>query len=381
MKKLYLIIALVVLVGIGFYAWERNRTASLKQSNTPKDSGSVDLPSLYPDQTQIVAQNLDTPWEMVFLPDGSIFVTERKGTVRLIDPSGTLQENPIATISSVREIGEGGLLGMALHPEFAENNLLYLYYTYAGEGNNSLNRVVRMTYEKGSLQNEQIIVDAIPGAANHNGGRIAFGPDNYLYITTGDAQEPSLAQNTDSLAGKILRVTDEGEPAPGNPFQNEVYSYGHRNSQGLAWDSSGNLWSTEHGRSGILSGYDEVNLIVAGGNYGWPEYQGDEAAEGIIVPKKHSGATTTWAPGGVTMIDSTLYFVGLRGKSLYAASIQGTDLGDVIPIVGNDYGRLRIVHTSPEGVLYVATSNRDGRGVPQQNDDMIIMVGSDILSP
>lgn len=337
--------------------------------------------SNYPESTVVIAEKLDTPWEMAFLPDDSILVTERKGTVRLIDAAGNLRESPVGTIDSVKEIGEGGLLGMALHPNFQDNNLIYFYYTYSGDGNNTLNRVVRFTYRDSTMTDEEIVLDAIPGAKNHNGGRIAFGPDGFLYITTGDAQAPSLAQDTSSLAGKILRVTPDGDSAPGNPFGNEVYSYGHRNSQGLAWDSSGNLWSTEHGRSGITSGFDEVNLIVRGGNYGWPEYEGDETADGVIAPVVHSGARTTWAPGGITIIDSQLYFVGLRGSALYQTEIRGTELSDLTPLLEKEFGRLRIAQQSLEGVLYIATSNRDGRGDPLDTDDKIIRVGSQALSP
>ena len=163
-----------------------------------------------------------------------MLVTERPGRVRLVDKSGQLQDTSVATLSKVKEIGEGGLLDITLDPDFSANNLVYLYYTYSGSGNNTLNRVVRMKYQDSKLTGEEILVDQIPGAANHNGGRIKFGPDENLYITTGDAEEPSQAQDKNSLAGKILRVTDEGKAATGNPFNNLVYSYGHRNPQGIA---------------------------------------------------------------------------------------------------------------------------------------------------
>lgn len=233
--------------------------------------------------TIVVAENLDTPWGIAFLPaspagrpDGGILITERPGRVRLIDSTGVLEETPVTTLTTVKEIGEGGLLGIALHPNFASNHYIYIYYTYEGDENQTFNRVVRTKYADKKLTNEQILVDKIPGGPNHNGGRIKFGPDNFLYITTGDSQNPSLSQDKNSLAGKILRVTDDGKPAPNSPFNNLVYSYGHRNPQGLAWDSSGRLWTTEHGRSGAISGLDEINLIERGKNYGWPTIQGDE---------------------------------------------------------------------------------------------------------
>ncbi|HRN71256.1 MAG TPA: PQQ-dependent sugar dehydrogenase, partial [Candidatus Woesebacteria bacterium] len=263
MKYIILVgLLLFGIVAVYFYFSSLEKTDNKKQQ--------VQTITSHPDapEIQIIAEGLDTPWSLVFLPDNSLLVTERKGTVRKISANGQLDVNPVATLPNVLEIGEGGLLGMTLHPNFETNNYIYFYYTYRSNGNNTLNRVVRMTYTNNILSNEEILVNEIPGASNHNGGRIKFGPDNFLYITTGDAEEPSQAQNTNSLAGKILRVTDTGEPAPENPFNNRVYSYGHRNPQGLAWDTNGKLWSTEHGRSGIQSGLDEVNLIQAGKNYG-----------------------------------------------------------------------------------------------------------------
>ena len=231
-----------------------------------------------------------------------------------------------------------------------------------------------MTYTDNKLQAEKIIVDNIPGASNHNGGRIKFGPDNYLYIGTGDAQNPSQAQNVKTLGGKILRVTDEGKPAPGNPFNNEVYSYGHRNVQGLTWDKNGRLWTTEHGRSGIQSGYDEINLIERGKNYGWPDIEGDKTKAGMQTPKKHSGATSTWAPSGIAFLNNSLFFGGLRGQTLYEAVIQDDRIVDFKEHLSGKYGRLRDVIVGPDGMLYVTTSNRDGRGTPNATDDKVIRI-------
>lgn len=324
----------------------------------------------------VVAQNLDTPWAIAFLPDppdgeagNSILVTERQGTVRLVDGNG-LQETPVATLSSVREISEGGLLGITIHPDFISNNYVYLYYTYAGDSNQTLNRVVRMTYVNGGLEDEQIIVDQIPGAPNHNGGRIKFGPDNFLYITTGDAQNPSLAQDVNSMAGKILRVTDSGAPAPGNPFENRIYSYGHRNPQGIAWDREGRLWSTEHGRSGVLSGLDELNMIEPGKNYGWPTIQGDETRTGMETPKLNSGSIT-WAPAGADFVGNSLFFAGLRGQTLYEAIINRDEIS-LKEHFKTEFGRLREVILGPDNLLYITTSNQDGRGNPVLDDDKII---------
>jgi glucose/arabinose dehydrogenase len=321
----------------------------------------------------VIAESLDTPWGIAFLPDGSMLATERKGTVRLIDAAGRLRTEPAAVIDTARETGEGGLLGIALHPDFADNAIAYLYYTYSGPAGRTMNRVVRMTYSGGRLRDEEVILDAIPGASNHDGGRLKFGPDGFLYIGTGDAQQSSLAQDKTSLAGKILRVTDEGKPAPGNPFKNEVYSYGHRNVQGLAWDEKGSLFATEHGRSGFQSGLDEINRIEPGQNYGWSDIQGDERRQGMAAPLRHSGSAT-WAPSGAAFLNGSLFFGGLRGRALYEAVIRGNDVVEVKEHFKGEFGRIRDVVAGPDGRLYITTSNRDGRGDPGRDDDRIIRV-------
>lgn len=346
-----------------------NQNSSSSSSNSTSSDTSTDYGA-----TTIIAEGLDTPWGLAFLPDKSIFVTERPGRVRLINSSGQLESNPVATLSQVKEISEGGLLGLELHPNFGANHYVYVYYTYSSNGNNTRNRVSRFTYENQTLTSEQIIVDAIPGAANHNGGRIKFGPDGYLYIGTGDAGDPSQAQNLNSLAGKILRTTESGNAVTGNPFNNLVYSYGHRNVQGLTWDNLGQLWATEHGRSGITSGYDELNLVLAGENYGWPTIQGDDSQNGMQTPKKHSGSSTTWAPSGIAAIGNTLYFTGLRGQTLYRATIQNEQVANFTEHYQSQYGRLRDVIVGPDNQLYISTSNRDGRGNPVDSDDRIIRI-------
>ncbi|KKS96432.1 MAG: quinoprotein glucose dehydrogenase [Candidatus Gottesmanbacteria bacterium GW2011_GWA2_43_14] len=331
------------------------------------------------ESVRVVAGNLDTPWAIAFLPDSGILVTERPGRVRLVNSEGVLENEPVAVLESVKEIGEGGLLGLALHPEFSENNYVYFYYTYEGSGNNTFNRVVRMHFRDGKLTDEEIIVDGIPGASNHNGGRIKFGPDGNLYIGTGDAQEPSGAQDTSVYAGKILRVTPEGKPTAGNPFNNHVYSYGHRNVQGLSWDSNGQLWATEHGRSGISSGLDEVNLIIAGKNYGWPEIQGDESRQGMYAPVRHSGVSNTWAPAGAAFINDSLYFGGLRGQTLYEAVTAENRIVEFKEHFRGRYGRIREVIKGPDSNLYITTSNQDGRGNPEGDDDRIILINPSLL--
>ncbi|MEK7558557.1 MAG: PQQ-dependent sugar dehydrogenase [Patescibacteria group bacterium] len=323
--------------------------------------------------TEIIADNLQIPWEIAFLPDGDLLVTERSGTLKRIGKEGR-----VYTIEGVKHVGEGGLLGMALHPRFRDNRLVYLYLTTA-TGNGLKNRVERYRLEDNRLSEKKVIIDNIPGAAYHDGGRIAFGGDGYLYITTGDASNAEFAQNIDSLAGKILRLKDDGSVPDDNPFTSTgsaqaaaVYSYGHRNSQGLVWDDRGRLWATEHGRSGILSGFDELNLIEKGKNYGWPIIEGDEKKEGMETPLAQSGPDETWAPSSIAFWNGSFFFGGLRGESLYEAKIIGEKQISLKVHFRKEFGRIRAVVLGPDGFLYITTSNTDGRGNPKVNDDKII---------
>ncbi len=321
---------------------------------------------------EVVAENLAIPWEVEFLSDGSLLVTERPGELVRIFPDS----RESVTIDGVEHVGEGGLLGMALHPDYQRNHWLYLYFT-TNTGNGLTNRIERYVFDEdnNSLSGKVVIIEGIPGAQFHDGGRIAFGPDDLLYVATGDAGDQNSAQDTTSLAGKILRLNDDGSPADGNPFGNEVYSYGHRNPQGLAWDSEGRLWSSEHGPSGLQTGNDEINLIVAGGNYGWPTIKGQQTREGMISPVIESGSTTTWAPGDAAVVGETVFFAGLRGVSLYSAEINGEQLTNLTSHLTGEYGRLRSVVTDLSGEwLYLTTSNTDGRGDPAENDDRLIRV-------
>ena len=324
-------------------------------------------------RVSIIAQGLEVPWALAFLPEGGMLVTERDGRVRFITKDGELKPDPVATISSVKQIGEGGLHGIVLHPDYQQNRYIYLYYTYSESLNNTLNRVVRYNFDGTKLTNEKIIVNGIPGASNHDGGRLKFGPDKFLYITTGDAQQPSLAQDKNALAGKILRVTDDGTPAPGNPFGNRTYSFGHRNPQGIAWDQNGTLWQTEHGPSGTETGSDEFNKIEQGKNYGWPEIRGMQGREDMVTPILESGRGNTWAPAGLAFINNSFYFAGLRGQALYEVE-DASGSPKLVTHFKNEFGRLREVVAGPDGMLYVTTSNRDGRGLPKKDDDKILRI-------
>jgi len=324
-----------------------------------------------------IAENLEIPWEIAFAPDGRIFFTERVGNLRVIE-NGQLNLEPVAIL----DVGtvEGGLLGLALDPNFEQNHFLYLYYTYF-EFPFTYNKVVRFTEKDNSLLDEFILVDKIPGAAIHDGGRLKFGPDEKLYITTGDAGNSSAAQDLNSLSGKILRINPDGTIPSDNPFADSmIFSYGHRNPQGLDWDPvTGKLVVTEHGSSA----HDEINVVESGKNYGWPKIIGGEHDPEFVDPIIHTGEDT-WAPSGATFYDSknipewtNKYFVAtLRGGHLRMLDLN-LEENQVISseaLFSNTYGRLRDASIGPDGNLYLLTSNRDGRGAPAENDDRILKI-------
>ncbi len=317
-----------------------------------------------------IATGLEIPWEIAFLPGGDLLVTERPGRLKRISPDGAVAE--ISGLADVRHSGEGGLLGVAVHPRHAENGWVYLYQTVAS-GGASKNRVDRYRLDGNALVERTTIIQNIPGAIYHDGGELAFGPDGKLYVTTGDATQATLAQDLKSLAGKILRLNDDGTIPRDNPYDSAVWSYGHRNPQGLAWDGQGRLWSTEHGRSGVRSGYDELNLIEKGRNYGWPDIEGDEELPGKMKPVVHSGASDTWAPASLVYREGDMYFGGLRGEALYQAKVMD-DPVVVLSHFEKEYGRIRAVAVGPDDMLYFTTSNRDDRGIPKEGDDKIIRV-------
>ncbi|WP_407659499.1 PQQ-dependent sugar dehydrogenase [Lipingzhangella rawalii] len=326
-------------------------------------------------EPEVLTTDLETPWGLDFLPDGTAVVTERDSAQLLrVDPDGTVRE--LATIEEAEPGGEGGLLGVAVSPDFVTDSLLYLYHTTPED-----NRIVRMTYEEEApgddgpdMGEPEVVLSGIPQAANHNGGRIAFGPDEMLYVGTGDAAEPELAQDTDSLAGKVLRMTAEGEPAPDNPFDNHVYSYGHRNVQGLAWDDE-ELYAVEFGPDVD----DEVNRIEAGQNYGWPEVTGVAEQEDYVDPVLVWEDVAEASPSGGTVVGGSIWVAALRGERLWQLPLTdgAADAGELSAedhFVG-DYGRLRSVQPTPEqDALWVMTSNRDGRGDPETDDDRILRI-------
>ena len=330
-----------------------------------------------------IAENLQIPWQIAFAPDGRIFFTERVGALRVIE-DGILNPEPVATFDV--GAGEGGLLGLALDPKFDQNHFLYLYYTYF-EFPYTYNKVLRYTENNNTLSDELVLVDKIPGGLVHDGGRLKFGPDQKLYITTGDAGNAGSAQDLNSLAGKILRINSDGSIPPDNPFSDSmVFSYGHRNPQGLDWEPiTGKLVEAEHGPTGERGfAHDEINIIEAGKNYGWPKFiGGEEHSIGFVSPIIHSG-DDTWAPSGATFYDSfnipewtDKYFVAmLRGNQLrmFDFDIENNQVKSSEVLFLDAFGRLRDASMGPGGNLYLLTSNRDGRGSPAENDDRILKI-------
>lgn len=329
-----------------------------------------------PYEVEVIAENLSVPWAIDISNEGNIYFTERPGRVRSIK-DGKLNPQPLITFPTpfVSE-GEGGLMGIALDPNFSQNRYMYVMHSYT-DGNKIYNRVVRLVENNNRASIDRILIDKIPGGQIHNGGRIKIGPDQKLYITTGDAGNSTLSQDPTSIAGKILRLELNGSIPKDNPIVNSpVYSLGHRNPQGLAWNLNNVLYESEHGQLA----HDEINIIQPGANYGWPLIQGDEESTEVITQKPliHSGEDT-WAPSGIAFVNQgswqgKLLVATLRGQQLLSISLNGngTVVKNVESWFKNEYGRLRDVVLGKDGSIYLTTSNRDGRGNPNITDDKII---------
>ncbi|WP_342438777.1 PQQ-dependent sugar dehydrogenase [Paenibacillus sp. FSL L8-0436] len=345
----------------------------------PATTTSVKSKTSFPYTAQTVATGLKVPWEMAFAPDGRIFFTERPGSLRVIE-NGKLRKAPLLELlAPFVSKGEGGLLGLALDPAFESNGYAYVYHSYLHTDGGVQNRVLRLKISSGKAEINKVMLDGIPGDTNHNGGRIKVGPDGYLYVTAGERYKPELAQDKDSLGGKILRISLDGSIPQDNPWPDSpVYSWGHRNPQGLAWQpDTGVLYSSEHGQSS----HDEINIIEAGANYGWPLIEGDETAGkgevSLRLPLLHSGSQT-WAPSGMAFItqgpwSGELLVAGLAGEQLlWISPSSGGGKAKATALFQEKWGRLRNVAEGPDGTLYVMTNNRDGRGEPGNNDDKLI---------
>ncbi len=312
-----------------------------------------------------VATGLQVPWGLGFLPDGTALITGRDdATVSAISADGTVR--PVGTIDGVVPGGEGGLLGLAVSPSFAQDETLYVYYT-AEDGN----RIDTVRLRDGRLADQQAGLGGIPRAGNHDGGRLTFGPDGLLYVGTGDAGNRDNAQDAGSLGGKILRLTADLRPAPGNPGGGPVYTLGHRNVQGLAFDDAGHLWAAEFGQNT----WDELNLVAAGSNYGWPTVEGVGNRDGFVDPQR-VWPTDQASPSGIAFWRGSIWMAGLRGQQLWQIPIiqtaTGPTTGEPIAHLTGSYGRLRTVAVAPDDTLWLTTSNTDGRGSVRDGDDRIL---------
>lgn len=375
MKKILLIIGTIVFLGLAYalvqyLALDSKRIPPSVVEETPQ---SVEY------EIVEVARGLDVPWAIAFTSPTRMLVTERSGTIRAI-VDGVLQSEPLLTLSDVSSSDEEWLMSLTLDPEYSTNKYIYISYAYRG-AKGMMVKVVRFTDEGNSLTSPRIIIDLIPAAKYHAGSRLAFGPDGKLYISTGDATDKSLAQNMDSLAGKILRINADGSIPSDNPQKwSPVWSYGHRNPQGLAWIGD-DLYSSEHGPSVFdgPAGGDEVNKIVKGGNYGWPLVSHLKTREGTVAPLRVF--TPAEAPASLMAYSGTmfpqyrghLFFWALKGEGIVMLAPDGEGL-QLVGKIATDYGRIREVVEAPDGSLYFTTSNRDGRGTIRAGDDKVYRI-------
>ncbi len=372
--KLYSIVALLIALGVACSQTPGDRGASETQSSA---QAGVQF------KVEKVVGGLEVPWSIVWAPDGRMIFTERPGRVRVVE-KGTLNPKPLFVVSDVEKSGESGLMSVALHPQFNSNHFVYLSYAYSTGGVRV--RVVRYRETPEGLVDSKVIIEDLPAAQFHAGCRIRFGPDGKIYVTTGDATQRELAQKLDSLAGKTLRLNDDGTVPQDNPFvgqQNarpEIWSIGHRNAQGMDWQPGSNLmFQTEHGPSGFdgPGGGDEVNIVERGKNYGWPIIHHAQTKEGLESPLLEytpacAPASGIFYRGSVFSKFKGNYFFGcLRGERLIRVTLDGRKVVSQEDLIKN-YGRIRDVAEGPDGYLYFSTSNRDGRGKPTEDDDRIM---------
>ncbi|MGP4078645.1 PQQ-dependent sugar dehydrogenase [Pseudalkalibacillus sp. R45] len=350
MKKL-LLPALLILMMTGCFENEKT---------PPDEKNSKSQPVNQNQDIQTLATELEVPWQINIVENTVYYLSGRPGEIMSIS-EGTKQNQTVEVSKEIVSRTESGLLGFYII-EGSQPLEAYLYHTYQEDGR-LLNRVVKVQKDEVIWKETDILIEGIPGGPIHNGGRLAAGPDEKLYITTGDAGEPDLAQDEDSLAGKILRLNLDGTIPDENPFNDSpVYSYGHRNPQGIGWTKDGKMYSSEHGSTDR----DEINEIVAGGNYGWPVIRGDEEHEGMIKPIFHSG-DGTWAPSGLAISDSKIYVAFLAGKQIREFDLNN----NTSRTFTEGYGRMRDIEIV-DGSLYAITNNTDGRGNPKPEDDRLL---------
>lgn len=328
---------------------------------------------------EVIASNLEIPWSLAFAPDGRLFFTERPGRVRIMSGGAVLAE-PALVLDDVFAQGEAGVLGLTLHPDFQQNRLIYLVYTARHPTRRAVNRVVRYREVNNRLGEPAVLLDDMAGNTIHDGARIKFGPDSKLYVTMGDANTAPIAQDLASPNGKILRMNEDGTMPADNPFPSLVYSYGHRNPQGIDWHPvTGDLWETEHG----ATGNDEVNLIQPGANYGWPIIQGDQTGARMeppvlfFTPAVAPSGASFYRGSAIPAFRNDFFFGCLGGLHLHRVRLDPANLRRVLTqerLLASRFGRIRDVVNGPDGALYFCTSNRDGRTTPVAADDRIARI-------
>ncbi|MCW2768424.1 MAG: yliI 1 [Nocardioides sp.] len=313
-----------------------------------------------------IATGLEAPWGLDFFANGDAIITERDTErVSLISgPDHVVKQ--VGTLDLAVPQVEAGLLGVAISPDFSSDHLVYFYVSTESD-----NRVVRARLEGGVLGPPETVFSGIPNGLIHDGGRLVFGPDGFLYVSTGEGGEPERAQDKSSLGGKILRITPDGDPAPGNPFHTAVWSYGHRNIQGLAFVGD-QLWASEFGDSTV----DELNRIERGGNYGWPQVEGEGGTDQGFIDPQVTWSVDEASPSGLAYADGYLWLAALRGERLWRVAVdaQGATATNPKAFFVGEYGRMRTVEFAPDGMLWLMTSNRDGRGTPVAGDDRILLI-------
>jgi glucose/arabinose dehydrogenase len=333
------------------------------EPTAPTDATQSGTDDGAPQVVETIATGLEVPWGLDFFENGDAIVTERD-TRRVLRVTADGDITELGTIDAAAPEGEAGLLGVVLSPDFESDRTAYFYVSTDED-----NRVVRAEIDGDRLGEPEPILTGIPVGARHDGGRLEFGPDGYLYVSTGETGDtPELAQDRDSLGGKILRITTDGDPAPDNPFDSEVWSWGHRNVQGLAFDGN-RLWASEFGDST----FDELNLIEPGENYGWPEVEGTGGEPEYVDPQL-TWATDEASPSGLAYADGHLWMAALRGERLWRVEVKGRRASNPQGFFVGGYGRMRTIGVASDGRLWVMTSNRDGRGDPTEDDDRILLI-------